>query len=212
MDGPRFNEGAAEAPPLICRCRTVCASPAAVNRISHLADQGTQPARFTAAEFGRLVSAGLFDDDRLELVEGELQRMAPPMGTHSTRQSTVFGTLWQLLGHRVVVKAGIEVADDGVLVCDIAVVTVPMTEHRFFHPEEVTTVIEIAETSADRDLTLKRGKYAAAGIGTYWVVDGRRSAVHIFSAPHDGDYTQLRLVPFGESLAVPGTDATIVID
>ncbi|TCP73253.1 putative restriction endonuclease [Sphingomonas sp. PP-CE-1G-424] len=58
----------------------------------------------------------------------------------------------------------------------------------------------------------KRTDYASIGIENYWVVDGARSVVHVFGEPVDGDYAQVHTVRFGEPLAVPGTNATIIID
>lgn len=41
------------------------------------------PARFTTAEFLCMAEAGAFDDMNVELVDGELSRMTPPMNDHS---------------------------------------------------------------------------------------------------------------------------------
>ena len=168
--------------------------------------------RFSKAEFVRICGAGLLHDIRLELVDGRLERMTPPMGVHSNRQTRIVVTLWQSFGDRAVVEAGIEIDDETVLISDIAVLRAPMREHRFLKPEEVTLVIEVAETTADRDLGIKRIRYAEAGIAHYWVVDGVRSIVHVYGGPQDGVYQQLAVVPFGEPLAVPGSDRTITVE
>ncbi len=72
-------------------------------------------------------------------------------------------------------------------------------------------VVEIAETTLTRDMGTKRARYAAAGIPEYWVVDGARSVVHVHREPIDCDYALIHTARFGEPLAVPGTEATILL-
>lgn len=169
-------------------------------------------ARFTTAEFHRIFDAALGKDIRLELVNGELARMTPPSGAHSSRQTALIASLWSIVGARVMVEATVALAEGTVLTCDAAVLHAPMNEQRFLRADEVLLAIEIAETGLDRDLGLKRGRYAAAGIATYWVVDGRRSVVHVHTDPRDGEYTDFHTIRFGSPLPVPGTDRTIVLD
>jgi len=169
---------------------------------------------FTAAEFLRMGEAGAFEDMKVELIGGEIQRMNPPMGGHSGRQASVIGKLWSVMADadgRLHGEVGIELQPDTIVGCDAALIHRPMLERRVLRPDEVLLAVEVAETTLNRDLNLKRSLYADAGIPHYWVVDGRRDVTHVFAQPDDGDYASVRVVPFGEPLSVPGTDATIVL-
>lgn len=168
--------------------------------------------RFTTREFLHMVEAGAFDDMKVELIDGELERMAPPMGAHSSRQALIIALLWPIVGRCTTGETGIDLGGNSVVGCDTAVLRAPMNEHRLLRPEEVLLAIEVAETTIDRDLGMKRIRYAAAGIPHYWVVDGERSVVHVYGEPVDGDYKEVAVVRFGEPLAVPGTDATIIVE
>lgn len=158
--------------------------------------------------------AGAFDDMKVELIEGELERMNPPMGSHSRRQTSVMMRLGAIVGEgRLRVELGVRLSDDTAVACDCAILMAPIEdEHRLALPSELVLAIEIAETTRSRDIGLKRILYATAGIPHYWVVDGNRSVVHVYGDPGDGDYSRVRTFGFGEMLDVPGTDATIVID
>lgn len=170
-------------------------------------------ARFTTAEFLRMAQAGAFDDMKIELVQGELERMPPPGTNHAGRQVKVILKLAsvfpadQLLG-----EVGVDLGGDTLLGCDVAVVDRPIDGDRMLDPAEVILIVEVSETSAARDLGMKRLAYARAGIPCYWAVDGERSVVHVYAEPKSGDYAQVSTVRFGEPLAVPGMDASIVID
>ncbi len=55
-------------------------------------------------------------------------------------------------------------------------------------PEEVSLLIEVADTSLECDTTLKASLYAAAGIADYWVIDLVSRAVIVFREPRSGGY------------------------
>lgn len=183
-----------------------------MNQPVRIERSAASPARFSVAEFAEIFGAGALQDIRLELVNGELERMTPPMGGHSSRQSSSLARLWAVVGSRAMVEATIDLGGDTVMTCDVAVLRAPVTEQRFLRPDEVMLAVEIAETTIVRDTTLKRIAYASAGIADYWVIDGVRAVVHVYRRPEHGDYADLSSVRFGEPIAVPGTDATIVID
>lgn len=170
-------------------------------------------ARFTAAEFLRMCDSGAFDDMKVELVKGELERMPPPGTRHAARQAQVLIRLSMVIAlERLVGEVGIDLGDDTVLGCDAVVLHAPVMENRRLVPADVLLAVEVAETSVPRDTGMKRLAYAEAGIPHYWVLDGDRSVVRVFSEPLAGDYVSVSTVAFGAPVAVPGTDRTIVID
>ena len=172
-----------------------------------------EKARFTTAEFLRMGESGAFDDMKVELVEGELVRMNPPQFAHASRQAKIAIRLSRLFAEaRIVGEAGVDLGNDTVLGCDVAVLRTSVEENRLLLAADFLLVVEVAETSVARDTTMKRFAYARGGIPHYWVVDGNRSVVHVYANPLEGDYTRFHSVGFGETLDVPGTDGTITID
>lgn len=170
-------------------------------------------ARFTTAEFLRMCDSGAFDDMKVELVKGELQRMPPPGNRHGARQAKVLIRLGAAVPiERLRGEVAIDLGDNTLLGCDSVVLRVPVKDKRRLVPADVLLAVEVAETSVARDTGMKRFAYAEAGIPHYWVIDGDRSVVRVFGEPLAGDYASVSTVKFGALLAVPGTDATIVID
>ena len=161
-----------------------------------------------------MVEVGAFEDMKVELVDGELDRMPPPMSAHARRQAMLTALLWQAVVGKdllVVGEVGVDLESNSVLACDVALIRAMPAESRMLRADEMALVVEIAETTVARDLGMKRVKYATAGITNYWVVDGGRAVVHVHRDPIDGEYAGVSTVRFGEPLAVPGTDATITI-
>ena len=172
---------------------------------------GSYKVRITTAEFLRMGEAGIFDDDgKIELIEGELERMPPPHRAHSLLQGSMFAQLVSLFGvERVCVEIGIVLGDDTVVGCDVALLRKPVVENRIIRADEVLLAVEIAESTLKRDTGVKLARYASARVPHYWVVDGGRSIMDVYGAPAEADFARLALRRFGESLAVPGSDATI---
>ena len=170
-------------------------------------------ARFTTAEFLHMCEAGAFDDLKVELIDGELERMPPPQNEHGRRQASLVIRLSRVVADALLrAEVGIDLGQDTVVGCDAAILTMPVSGNRILRADEVTLAVEVSETTLARDMGLKRIKYASAGIANYWVIDGERSVVHVWRDPVGGDYAQIATVRFGEPLAVPGTDASIIID
>jgi Uma2 family endonuclease len=173
----------------------------------------SQKALITPAQFLRMCDAGVFDDDpwKIELVEGELERMPPPGNVHGLLQMRLLAQLIALAGvERVRAEAGIQLSDS-VLGCDGVLLRHATERGGMLAPADLLLVIEVAETTQRRDTEMKRAKYAQATIPFYWVIDGRRSVVHTYREPVEGDYAMVETVRFGEPLPVPGTDQTITL-
>ena len=170
-------------------------------------------ARFTTAEFEQMNELGAFDDMRVELVDGELERMQSAMNLHAMRQAKAVFMLAQVFGiDRVRGAVGIDLGEGTLLESDAAALHSKVAENRRLTAADMLLVVEVSETRLRRDLGMKRRKYAGAGIPHYWVVDGEAGVTHIFGEPVDGSYAAERQTRFGEPIAVPGADATVTID
>ncbi len=169
-------------------------------------------ARFSAREFVRMIDAGAFDDMKVELIRGELERMPPPETRHATWQMRVIARLLAVVGEsRLFAEVGVALSDDTLVGCDVAVIRGDVTENRRLLPSDVALVVEIAVSSIGRDLGLKRALYADAGIETYWVVDPEREVTHVYREPVAGEFRTVSTVAFDRPLDVPGSDAAITL-
>ena len=143
--------------------------------------------RFTRSDVEKMVEARLFEDQRFELIDGELidkMGQKPPhataIGLFKEWLTGVFG------GRRVRVQLPLDVAtpdrERNEPEPDLAVLAEANPEYRTRHPrgDETLLVVEIADTSLRQDAVRKRDLYARAGVPEYWVVDiaDRKLIVH----------------------------------
>jgi Uma2 family endonuclease len=152
-------------------------------------------APITLAMYDRMIAAGVFDPaeaPRVELIGGELHMMSPIGDRHAdavdwlVRWSTL-AIDRQVLLVRVQNPLSIP-GSESAPQPDIAWVTLRRYADRRPLPEEVSLLVEVADTSLEFDTTAKASLYAAAGIADYWVVDLVSRAVIVFREPRSGGY------------------------
>jgi Uma2 family endonuclease len=166
--------------------------------------------RWTRAECDRMEALGMFDQQRLELIEGELIDKMGKNRPHAGAAALLNAWLIQVFGGlRVNAEAPIDVAPEdnptNQPIPDVIVVKRDYSESRYWtatpQPKDLDLVVEIADTSLAFDLTVKAALYARAGIADYWVLDvpGRRLIVH--RDPQSGRYASVTAYDEQEGVA-----------
>jgi Uma2 family endonuclease len=160
--------------------------------------------RFTVDEFHRMGEVGIFsEDDRVELINGEIVEMTPIGSTHATCVRDLDEWLQPLLRGEAVVSAQqpLTVEFDGEPIPDITILRPRADRYRHAHPTsaDALLVVEVADSSVLFDRNVKSRMYARAGIPEYWVVDLPRGRVAVFLLPDGGEYQEIREYGRGES-------------
>jgi Uma2 family endonuclease len=142
---------------------------------------GVQRYRFTPDQFEQLGRLGLFDQQRVELIGGEIVQM-PPVGPEHSVGKTYTASAWQ---RRKQPKWHVRIDDplrigDSEPVPDVAIVPGKPSDYRTQHPTTALLIIEIADTSLEYDRTEKMSLYAAAGIPEYWIVNLVERCVEVY--------------------------------
>ena len=150
---------------------------------------------WTRAECAALEAAGLWDRQRLELVQGELISKTGKKRFHVNALVAVQAWLVRTFGEQFLnPEAPIDVAPEDNPADepepDLIVLTRPSSEFQDANPRpgDLRLVVEISDSTLGFDLTTKAELYARAGIVEYWVLDvaARRLVVH--DDPHEGLY------------------------
>jgi len=174
--------------------------------------------RFTVDEYHRMGEAGIFhEDDRVELIEGEIVEMTPIGRRHASvvaRMNQFFSTR---LGQRTIVwprnpllLAALisEPQPDLILLAprpDFYARELPQ-------PGDVRLIIEVADSSLAYDRRTKMPLYARAGIAEAWLVNVEATRVELHRGPTAAGYTQV-LTPAADAgfsaLAFPDLVVTL---
>jgi Uma2 family endonuclease len=162
--------------------------------------------RFTIEEYYLMAKAGILgEDDRVELIDGEIVEMAPIGSYHASRVKRLIQLLSQQVGSRAIVSAQdpVRLAEHSEPQPDIALLRPRDDFYASAHPgpADVLLIIEVADTSADYVRQVKAPLYARAGIPEYWLVDLAGQRIEVYRDPSAGEYRQVRLVRRGERLS-----------
>ncbi|MBI4905892.1 MAG: Uma2 family endonuclease [Acidobacteria bacterium] len=162
----------------------------------------------TREETRSLEDLGLFEGKRYELIEGELINKIGQKPPHAYAMQVAVELLAEIFGAgRVRCQMPVEVADEDRLhnepEPDISVTREKPGAYRGSHPggNDLLLLVEVADTSMRRDLKVKPGLYARAGVREYWVVSIKRASVIVHRSPESGKYTDVREYVAGDSVA-----------
>lgn len=177
-----------------------------------------EPRRFTREEYYRMYDAGLFRDERVELLEGEIIAMSPQNNPHASTVARINNLLIPLLGRKLSVRVQLPVHLDhrSEPEPDFAICEFDSDDYAAGHPRPVTILllIEVADASLAFDRKRKRPAYARAGIPEYWIVNLPDRSIEVSSRPDAsaGRYRVSRRARPGEHVALPDGTAVAVAD
>ena len=150
------------------------------------------------------------DDERYELLDGELVMTPAPRELHQRVLTHLFYLLFQAVkdtnsGRVYVAPFDVVLSDTDVVQPDLLFIS---NERAHIITEENVQgapdlVVEILSPStADRDLTIKRALYARHGVREYWIVDTDTKTVTVL-VRDDGSFTELGVCGENQALASP---------
>lgn len=159
--------------------------------------------RFNVTEYHLMAEAGILtEDDRVELIDGEILEMSPIGAAHGECVDALNELLTQQIRGtaRARVQGSIRVNDASEPEPDVALLR--RRRHRQALPTtaDVYLVIEVADSSRDYDLGTKLPFYAAAGIAEAFLVDIVNDVVERHTEPRDGKYQRVVIAGRGETL------------
>lgn len=171
----------------------------------------------TTHDFHRMGEAGVFsEDDRIELIEGELIDMAPIGSLHAGTVMRLTGLFNHALGGRAILSLQnpILLAEQSEPQPDVAVLRNRADFYRNSHPvpKDILLLVEIADTSLGYDRDVKIPLYARHGIPEVWLVDLSARNVEIHRHPTRRGYRELLRPENSESVALsmmPGVSISL---
>jgi Uma2 family endonuclease len=156
----------------------------------------------------------LTEDDKIELLEGELIKMSAVGPRHAACVERLSEYLKDKLGRAVSLRHQnpVELSDCSELEPDIAVIKRREDYYLNAHPQpdDVLLLVEVADTTLKKDRGIKLGAYARAGILEYWIVNLVDDLIEVYTNPSGNTYQNVRLVRREEMLALQSLPTVIL--
>jgi Uma2 family endonuclease len=174
--------------------------------------------RFSVDEFERMIRAGILTaDDRVELIEGEIVEMSPIGRKHAACVNRGNRLFSRAAGDAAIVAVQSPVRLDEVseVQPDLAILK-PKAD--FYssavpRPDDVLLIVEVSDTTIEKDRRTKLPLYAKAGIPETWLVDVEQDRIEVCRKPGRKGYGEVRVARRGDRIRLAGFPAVeIAVD
>jgi Uma2 family endonuclease len=158
------------------------------------AAEGLPRRRFTIAEVEAMVAAGVMEEDeRVELIGGELVPMSPKGNHHEVMKAALLRRWYRAVPDDLdlVPETTFRLSEDTYLEPDV-VIYPRASGLRGLTGANVLLVVEIADSSLRYDTGRKAALYASFGIRELWVIDAVRLTTRVFREPAADGYRNAR--------------------
>ncbi|MEB3150804.1 MAG: Uma2 family endonuclease [Sphaerospermopsis sp.] len=147
--------------------------------------------KWTTLDYHKMIESGILRGRQCELLDGEVVEMSPELPQHYNTAKRSVSYLENIL------KGKADVRFNGPITLsnsepepDIAIVKLPESKYDQHHPyaDDIFWLIEVANTSLIKDLSIKRKIYAEAEIAEYWIINLQTQELIVFRQPEQNDY------------------------
>ncbi|MGH8728904.1 MAG: Uma2 family endonuclease [Burkholderiales bacterium] len=163
--------------------------------------------RLSVADFLRMAEVGILrEDDRIELIEGELIDMAPIGSKHLSMVAVLSEMLTLAASGKafIISQSPVILSEDSQPEPDLVLLK-PRADHystALPTPSDVLLLIEVADTTLDYDRNTKIPLYARTGIPEVWLVNLKDNSIEVYREPSAAGY-KLILRPAAEDSISP---------
>jgi Uma2 family endonuclease len=164
--------------------------------------------KFTVEEFEKLYFAGVLSTDaRVELLDGQVIELSPQSDLHKYAISNYTEIILERYARRVVVMP--QVPLDVNLPHyqpepDIAILHPPKTQYKIRknHASDVLWLIEVSDSTLEKDREIKLPIYATAGVPEVWIHNVGANQLEVYTRPNASEARYARLETFSEGETV----------
>jgi Uma2 family endonuclease len=165
---------------------------------------------YSRALFMQMDELGLFGDDRVELIEGDIYVRAPMGEDHAVPIERLNVMLVRALPEPFTLRCQLPLAaaDDSQPQPDFTIL--PAKRRGQETPTQAQLVIEIADSSLQFDLKRKSAVYARAGVPEYWVLDVKKKVLVAHRSPSGARYRTVKRLTELSSVASGAVDGLVL--
>ena len=162
--------------------------------------------RFTVDEYYQMAQAGILgEDDRIELIEGEIMEMVPIGTRHSASVMRLNWIFNRLVGDQAMISIQnpLRLGERSEPQPDLMLLKPRRDFYSAAHPgpEDVLLVVEVIETSTIYDREVKVPLYAKYSIIEVWLLDLQKEKVISCRQPSLGKYGESKQYRRGDTIS-----------
>jgi Uma2 family endonuclease len=158
---------------------------------------------WSVSEIERLSAGGYFrDDDRFELVGGEIVPMSPKGRRHEIIRVALALRFARVTSENLVVasESQFNLAEDSYTVPDLLIHSAALKTPDV-RGEDALLAVEVADTSLAYDRGMKARLFAFHGVREYWVINAVTLVTAVHTAPAATGYGEIKEIGPGDALS-----------
>ncbi len=161
--------------------------------------------QFSVADYHQMVKAGILrEDDRVELIAGEVLEMSPIGTRHAACVDRLNAVLSRQVGSNAIVRVQSPILLDDYSEPQPALALLQVRDDYYMYghptPMDVLLVIEVSESSMVYDHEVKLPLYAEAGLREVWLVNIPTETIERYAQPVTGHYQTTEMLGRGQTL------------
>ena len=161
---------------------------------------------FTVQEYHLMGEAGILsEDDRVELIEGEIVQMAAIGTRHATCVRRLIRQFRQLPEESAIldVQNPIQLTERTEPQPDVVLLQFRLDYYETAHPmpSEVLLLVEVSDSTIDFDRDVKVPNYARSDIQEVWLWDLEVNCLEVYRQPTANGYTSMQKFERGEMVS-----------
>jgi Uma2 family endonuclease len=162
---------------------------------------------FSVHDYYRMAKAGILrDDDRVELIAGEIIQMPPIGSPHASVVARLNALVYAQLQRRQVhvsVQSPIRLDEYSEPQPDFALVRFRGDFYASAHPGpgDVLLLVEVSDSTLAYDRRIKLPLYAGASIAEVWIIDLSARAIEVYRDPSEGEYRSQTVARTGDVIS-----------
>jgi Uma2 family endonuclease len=164
--------------------------------------------RFTLEEYHRMGEVGIFhEDDRVELIEGEIVEMSPIGRLHAATVDRIANVFSRRLGERAIVRVQNPIVFTNLVSEPQPDVTLLVPLADFYAsghpgPSDILLVVEVMDSTVAYDHGVKLRLYARAGVAEVWLANVNTHRIEGYRQPGPEGYGESRVFQEDERLSI----------
>ena len=161
---------------------------------------------FTVDEYYRMADAGILtEDDRVELIDGEIIEMSPIGNRHQACVNRANTFFTEAFGRTAIVsnQSPLRLSNYTEPLPDVIVLK-PVPDFyasRERRPEDVLFIVEVSDTTLRYDKNVKLPRYATAGVVEVWIEDLKNDLLLVYRDPAEKAFKTYLVLHRGDSIS-----------
>jgi Uma2 family endonuclease len=151
-------------------------------------------------EYDQLARLGAFEDEKIELLDGEMVAMSPIGPPHDAAVQKLTELLVLALHGRAWVRCQSSFAASELSEPEPDLAVVPRSNYESDHPSQAHLIIEVAESSLAKDRGRKLRLYATCQVPEYWVVNLVERCIEVYRGVQGASYARTERYERGQSI------------